>query len=114
LSPLSPGETRGGDATPLTVPIRLNEHFNQTDFALFAGKPWEILLDYEDIFGERFQSIHRKSLFDPDPSTMTWSESGSSKEPKATLRPLPWFTFDEKGAKARAASGASRTSGVNA
>jgi hypothetical protein len=96
LSPLGAGEIRGGDASSLRVPIRLDERFNQSDFALLTGKPWEILLDYEDVFGVRFRSVHRKSLFSSDPSTMTWSEDESTKQPKATLRALPWFSFGER------------------
>jgi hypothetical protein len=95
LSPLSAGETRGGGGSPLIVPIRIGEHFNQTDFAMVPGKPWEVLLDYQDVFGNSFQSVHRKTLFDPDPSTFTWENTGPDARPKATLRAIPWFSYYE-------------------
>lgn len=95
LSPLGAGETRGDQASPLTVPIRIDERFNQTDFATLTGKPWEILLDYQDVFGNGFQSIHRKSLFDPDPSTFAWTTTGSAEQPKAMMRPLAWFSYHQ-------------------
>jgi hypothetical protein len=96
LSPLGAGENRGGDGTPLIVPIRLDERFNQSDFAQLTGRPWEILLDYENVFGAKLLSVHRKSLFSSDPSTITWSEAEPTMQPKATLLALSWFRFDER------------------
>ena len=62
LSSLGPGEIRGGVDTPLLIPIRLHEHFNQTDLDMLTGKQWEIWVDYQDIFGRSFCAVHHKSL----------------------------------------------------
>ena len=95
LSPLGAGEACGSEAAPLLVPFPIHERFNQTDFATLTGKPWEIWLEYEDVFGRQFQSIHRKTLFNSDPSTFTWQLAGPGQEPKAIMLPIPWLTYHE-------------------
>ena len=95
LSPLGASEVRGSEGVPLQMPFKLNESFNQTDFSMLAGKPWEIWLEYEDVFGRQFQSVHRKAPFNSDPSTFTWKAIGPGREPKAVMHPIPWFTYHE-------------------
>lgn len=95
LSPLGAGETCGREAAPLLVPFPIHERFNQTDFAMMTGKPWEIWLEYEDVFGRRFHSIHRMMAFDPDPSTFAWTKAAPGTQPKAIMRPIPWLTYSE-------------------
>ena len=95
LSPLGAGETCGSEAAPLLVPFPIHERFNQTDFAMLTGKPWEIWLEYEDVFGRQFQSIHRKAPFDTDPAMFTWTTAGPSQQPKAIMPPIPWLTYTE-------------------
>ena len=95
LSPLGAGEACGSEAAPLLVPFPIHERFNQTDFATLTGKPWEIWLEYEDVFGRQFQSIHRKAPVNSDPSTFTWQAAGPGQEPKAIMLPIPWFTYHE-------------------
>lgn len=95
LSPLGAGEACGGEAEPLLVPFPIHERFNQTDFATITGKLWEIWLEYEDVFGRQFQSIHRKAPVNSDPSTFTWQAAGPGQEPKAIMLPIPWFTYHE-------------------
>ena len=95
LSPLGASEAYGSEAVPLHVPFPIHESFNQTDFSMFTGKPWEIWLEYEDVFGRQFQSVHRKTPFNSDPSTFTWIATGPAQEPKAVMLPIPWFTYYE-------------------
>jgi hypothetical protein len=95
LSPLGAGETCGSEAAPLLVPFPIHERFNQTDFAILTGKPWEIWLEYEDIFGRKFQSIHRKAPFDTDPAKFTWTTAGTDQQPKAIMPPIPWLAYTE-------------------
>ena len=83
LSPLGAGETVGSPAAPIKVPFRIHDQFNATDFAMLMGKPWEILLEYEDVFGRPFHSVHPKTLFDPDPTTFTWAQTGVGEQPKS-------------------------------
>lgn len=95
LSPLGAGETCGSEAAPLLVPFPIQERFNQTDFAMLTGKPWEIWLEYEDVFGRQFQSVHRKSPFDTDPAKSAWTTAGPGQRPKAVMPPIPWLTYAE-------------------
>ena len=60
LSPLRAGEIRGGENEPLRVPIKFESGFNEADFSQVPGKLWEIVLLYEDIFGDTFYSVHHK------------------------------------------------------
>jgi hypothetical protein len=95
LSPLGAGETCGSEAAPLLVPFPIHERFNQADFATLTGKPWEICLEYEDIFGRQFQSIHRKAPVDTDPAKFTWTTAEQDQQPKAIMPPIPWLTYIE-------------------
>ncbi len=62
LGPLAAGESRGGENAPLLVPVRIHEQepLNRTDFSDVTGKLWEIWLEYQDVFGSRFYSVHHK------------------------------------------------------
>ncbi len=100
LSPLGAGAFYGSQTDPLVIPIRLHEKFNITDFQSITGKPWEILLDYEDVFGKKFQTVHCKMLFNPDPATFEWTTPPPGQEPKAIMRPIPWLTYIESGERA--------------
>lgn len=61
LAPLRPGEQHGSDGVPLVVPLQFGPQLNNTDFTLVPGKPWELILVYEDIFGNSFHSMHPKN-----------------------------------------------------
>ena len=95
LSPLGAGETCGSEAAPLLVPFPIHERFNQTDFTMLTGKPWEIWLEYEDVFGKPFHSIHRKAPFDSDPEKFTWTTAGPGQQPRAGMPPIRWLTYTE-------------------
>jgi hypothetical protein len=89
LSPLGAGESRGGKDALLLVPIRIDDHFNAADFSLVVGKPWEIWLDYEDIFGRRFRAVHHKRPLQLEKQTpIPGSITGMMYAP-----PQPWVTF---------------------
>jgi hypothetical protein len=75
LSPFRAGESRGSQEEPLRVPIQLGPRFNQTDFSQIEGKQWEIIIVYEDIFGNHFYSVHRKR---PAPS-QPWVKFGRGR-----------------------------------
>jgi hypothetical protein len=60
LAPLRPGEQLGSEGVPLEIPIQFEPRFNDTDFSQVPGKPWELVLVYEDIFDNRFFSLHLK------------------------------------------------------
>jgi len=95
LSPLVAGEQYGSLNAPLVIPIRLQGAFNDTDFAGLRDNLWEIWLEYRDIFGRPFQSIHSKAPLDPNLSAATWVTQIGEDQPRAALRALPWFTYIE-------------------
>jgi hypothetical protein len=57
LSPLGAGDSR---PSPLVVPVRIQDRINRSDFSMVTGESWEIWLEYEDVFGERFCTVHHK------------------------------------------------------
>lgn len=60
LAPLAAGETRGDVQHPLSIPLRPSQTFNEADFSFAAGTSWTIGLEYEDMFGNHFQTTHSK------------------------------------------------------
>lgn len=62
---VGPMATRG-----IRYPVRLTAGFNAADIAIASGSGWEIVLEYEDVFGNTFHTIHRK-----DPQ-VPWTECG--------------------------------------
>jgi hypothetical protein len=71
LPPLAAKELRGGDNEPLHVSIPLDDPqhgikhaLNRADFEKITSG-WEIWLEYEDIFGKQFCTVHHKSPLKP-------------------------------------------------
>lgn len=71
LSPMKASELRRGPKfdpggeSPLKVPVRLSQRFNDTDFQMAPNGPWSIYLEYEDVFGQRFRTCHASSRHAP-------------------------------------------------
>jgi hypothetical protein len=87
LSPLRPGESRGSEAEPLHIPIQFGKHFHQIDFSQVVGKLWEIVVVYQDMFGNQFYSVHEKRPLQLD---KLYHVSGTSD---FAARSQPWVTF---------------------
>lgn len=96
LSPLGSGEQYGNLNSPLVIPVKLGGAFNHTDFDGLANNLWEIRLEYQDVFGRKFQSIHSKAPLDSNLAAATWAKSSAEDQSRATLRTLPWFTYVEE------------------
>jgi hypothetical protein len=60
LSPMASEEMVNFVDNPLRLRARIHEGFNDTDFKSSLNTSWEIFLDYEDIFGQSFRTIHSK------------------------------------------------------
>ena len=95
LSPLVAGESRGAEDAPLLVPFPIHEGVNQPDVSMMTNDSWEILLEYEDVFGKQFRSIHRKAPFDMDPAKFTLTPADSGQQQKWIMPPIPWLTYHE-------------------
>lgn len=72
LPPMGANEKRGGEDHPLRVPIPLDDpqhgikhSLNRTDFEKVAAMAWEIWLEYEDISGKPFCTVHHKTPLKP-------------------------------------------------
>jgi hypothetical protein len=87
LSPLRPGESRGSKEEPLRIPIQFGPRFNQTDFSQIVGKLWEIVVLYQDIFGNRFYSVHDKRPLQLDKLYQVAGGRDSAAPSQ------PWVTF---------------------
>jgi hypothetical protein len=101
LSPLGAGESRGGENAPLLVPVRIGQQttgscLGPMDFRDVTGKLWEIWLEYEDIFEQRFCTVHHKRSVQLENSRPIWeSTDGLYYAP-----PEPWITFSKSRAGA--------------
>jgi hypothetical protein len=95
LAPLGAGETRGDQAAPLCFPLQSHERLNETDFAHLTEEPWDIWLEYTDVFGTEFHSIHKRIWFNQDPASWGWTTPVAGEQPKAIQPPIPWFSYHE-------------------
>ena len=75
LAPMQAGERRGDADHPVAVQFRPRGSFNDTDVLLSVGTSWELLLEYEDVFGNRFHTIHSKIPLQP------WTVCGKGPAP---------------------------------
>ena len=82
LAPLGAGEARGDAQHPLSLPVTLSTAFNETDFTLAAGTGWTMVLEYQDVFGNRFHTLHASA------PQLPWVVYGNGPAP-AGFRPAP-------------------------
>ncbi|MHB8392058.1 MAG: hypothetical protein ACYDBH_21185 [Acidobacteriaceae bacterium] len=75
LAPVQAGETRGDREHPLRIPLWLHDGFNSGDFQSSTGPIWTLVLEYEDVFGNRFHTIHSKFPLQP------WTVCGKGPAP---------------------------------
>ena len=61
LGPVGPGESRGRADAPLRVPILIRAPLERQNFVQIEGMPWELILIYEDVFGNVFHTIQPKN-----------------------------------------------------
>lgn len=77
LSPIRAGQLLwdldGTDA--IQIAIWPSDGYNPADIAFTAGTTWQLILEYEDVFGSVFHTIHRK-----DP-TLPWTVCGIGSAP---------------------------------
>lgn len=83
LSPLSAGCQRGDAQHPMKLPVSLSSSFNEADFALAAGAGWVIALEYEDVYGNCFHTVHSKA---PQVPWAVYGKGAASQEPQITRR----------------------------
>lgn len=62
LPPLAAGQQL---ASPIRLPVRLHDGFNSSDFQFAADMAWELWLEYQDMFGQVFYTLHSKEPLGP-------------------------------------------------
>lgn len=67
--------SRGPSNRPLRYPVRPTPGFNATDIELAGNSGWDLVIEYEDVFGNRFHTTHRKN------PQMPWTECGKGPAP---------------------------------
>lgn len=99
LPPLEAGTSCGSPAKHLIFPIRINEQFNKTEFQAIPGKGWLIVLDYEDVFGNEFQTVHSKQTFQRDYNRQSFVPESSGQADwgiKVHEDFIPWMSYREE------------------
>lgn len=82
VSPMRAGETYGKSGEPIRIPVTVHQQFNETDLQGITNPPWEIFIEYTDVFGQMFHTIHPKNPLQP------WTTLGKGSAPAgANLRP---------------------------
>jgi hypothetical protein len=74
ISPLEAGEVRGEIDSPIQFQFPLTDTFNAADAASAGGMLWELVIEYEDVFGSVFHTVHAKSQMKP------WTTIGRGPE----------------------------------
>lgn len=75
LVPVGAGEAHERITRALQVWVQPTPSFNDGDMAQASGAGWELVLEYEDVFGNRFHTIHRKN------SQLPWTACGKGAAP---------------------------------
>ena len=61
LGPLRAGENRGSKDDPLRIPVQFLAPLDSQDFPQLPGRSWELILVFEDVFGNHFHAMHAKN-----------------------------------------------------
>lgn len=99
LSPLEAGASYGSPDEPLVLPIRIHLKFDKTEFQAIPGKGWVIVLDYEDVFGNKFQTVHSKQTFQRDYNRQSFVPESSGQADwgiKVHEDFIPWMSYREE------------------
>jgi len=84
LSAMKAGD-RGPERRYFEIPVILTDSFNTNDLASTPSGLWTLLLDYEDIFGNAFHTVHSKSAAEP------WTRVGKGPSPQPPKISVPIF-----------------------
>ena len=75
LVPVGADKQQGDTTRALDVWVQPTPSFNDADVTLASGTSWELVLEYEDVFGNPFHTIHRKN------PQMPWTQCGKGAAP---------------------------------
>lgn len=78
LAPIGASEKYDLASRNVRYPVQPTSGFNAADIAFASGTGWELVIEYEDVFGNPFHTIHRKN------PQMPWTECGKGPAPGIT------------------------------
>lgn len=75
FAPIRAGEALWelGDGSAVRFDAPPSDRYNSTDHVLAGGTLWELVLEYEDVFGRPFHTIHSKN------ATLPWTICGTGR-----------------------------------
>ncbi len=76
ISPLGAGDRMDFSNKSLRLLVPFHDGFNDADFQFAPASAWEILIEYEDVFGQCFHTVHTKNQQQP------WTRLGTGPAPK--------------------------------
>lgn len=76
LPPIGAGDLFGKFDDSILMPISYRNGFSDTDAQSAAGEHWDLALEYEDVFGRVFHTVHSKNPHVP------WTTIGCGPAPK--------------------------------
>jgi hypothetical protein len=86
LAPIAANDTLQGSDGPFRLPVIYHDRFNKADLHTLAGGLWILVLEYEDVFGNMFHTLHRKN------QGAMWTQANRDAAPDTT--PPALFTDD--------------------
>lgn len=78
LSPMSAGDTLKNRNGHILIDVQLNDQFNTQDLINLTHGHWVVAIEYEDIFGNHFHTLHHKN------PALLWAIVGRDKAPDTT------------------------------
>lgn len=76
LAPVQAGGEYQSGLCPLRIPVSFERGFSDTDFQMAPAAGWQLFLEYKDLFGQAFHTVHRSDPRGP------WTTLGQGPIPK--------------------------------
>ncbi|TAM16698.1 MAG: hypothetical protein EPN68_16455 [Rhodanobacter sp.] len=80
LPPLAANASYKNAAGIVEIPVRLHSAFNDQDLWGLCSSSWILVLEYDDVFGNTFHTLHYKSPMEP------WARTGRGSAPDTTTK----------------------------
>lgn len=78
LAPIAAGDRLDPFSDCFELPVSFDTHFNETDLKTLPGGSWLVVLEYDDVFGNHFHTLHYKNTQQP------WARTGRGSAPDTT------------------------------
>lgn len=80
LAPLAANGSYKDASGNVEIPVRPHSSFNDQDLWGLHGSSWILVLEYDDVFGNTFHTLHYKNPMEP------WARAGRGPAPDTTPR----------------------------